>query len=366
MGSTLGAPTSWPGTYFDGQTPTRHEASVALGPTCLYVYLKDGGQLSWPYAEIRQTQGSFAGEEVCLEWGKDLPETLIIADRGFLLELRRRTLGQGRFRGPLAGKRLVGVAVLMGIASIAVLGALYAWIIPWASVQATPLIPVSWEEWLGDQAIDELAPKKDRIADPHRLEALHGIVNRLAAASPKSPYEFRLYLLDREDVNAFALPGGRIVVYSGLLKRTKRAEELAGVLAHEMVHVTHRHSTKALLRGLSSRILLAALTGSDQMGGALEAAVSLGMLHYDREAESEADREGMAVIQRAEIDPRGMVDMMRELESVGGEMPHALAYLSDHPDTGDRVQELEALSRKATYRPRPLLPQVSWATIAEP
>lgn len=366
MGPTVASPTSWSATYFDGQTPTRHEASVTLGPTCLYVYLKSGRQLTWAYAELRQSQGSFSGEEICLEWGTDLPESLVIADRAFLAELRRHAPGFGfRFRTPMAGKRLAGTALALGVGSVALLAALYVWIIPWATAQATPLVPVAWEEWLGSEAIDKLAPEQDRIVDARRLEVLQGIVNRLASAAPEAPYDYRLYLLEKDEVNAFALPGGRIVVYSGLLKRTKRPEELAGVLAHEMIHVTHRHSTQALLRGASSRLLLAALTGSDQMGGALEAAVSLGMLHYDREAEAEADREGMALIQRAEIDPTGMVDMMRRLEAVSGELPQAFVYLSDHPDTGDRIRKLDALSRKAAYRPRPLLPGVSWATVAE-
>lgn len=366
MGLSAALPTTWKASYFDGQTPAKHEATVTLGPACLFIYLKDGRQLAWAYGEVRQTQGSFAGEEVCLEWGKDLPESLIIGDRRVLVELRRRAPGLGgRFRGPVKGQRLIGKAVLMGVGAIAVLFGLYAWGIPWATVQATPLIPVAWEEWLGAQAIDTLAPKEDRILDPQRLGALNRITKTLAATVPDSPYDFRLYLLKRDEVNAFALPGGRIVVYSGLLNRTKRAEEIAGVLAHEMVHVTHRHSTQSMLRGLSSRILLAALTGSDQMAGAMETAVSVGMLHYDREAEAEADREGMALIQRAQVDPKGMVDMMRELQHAGGTLPKALVYLTDHPDTGDRVRELEALSRKAAYTPRPLLPDVSWAAITE-
>lgn len=366
MGLSTAVTTSWPGTYFDGQTPAKHDATVALGPTCLFIYLKDGRQLTWAYAEIRQTQGAFAGEQVCLEWGGDLPESLIIANGSFLAELRRRAPGLGsRFHGPVLGQRLLGTALLMGLGAIALITALFAWIIPWATVHATPLIPVAWEEWLGSQAIDSLAPKKDRILDPRRLEPLQRIVDTLVAESSGSSYDFRIYLLERDEVNAFALPGGRIVVYSGLLKHTKRAEEIAGVLAHEMVHVTRRHSTQSLLRGTSTRLLLAALLGSDQMAGVVEAAVSVGMLHYDRAAEAEADREGMALIQRARIDPRGTVDMMREFERMSGDLHGALVYLTDHPDTAERVRDLDALSRKATYKPRPLLPDVSWASVAE-
>lgn len=354
---------SWEGTYFDGQSPIRHEVKVTLGPTCLYVYLPDGRGLSWLYGEIRQTQGTYDGETLCLERGGDLPETLIIREGEFIAELKARGFGR-RFRSPLKGVRMVGASLAMGVGAIALLAGLYAWGIPWLAVQATPLIPVAWEEWLGSQAIDSLAPKQDRILDAHRLGALNAIVDRLDERAPEHPYDIRVYLLDRDEVNAFALPGGRIVVYSGLLKRTRRAEELAGVLAHELIHVTHRHSTQALLRAASSRILVAALTGSDQAASAMETAVNIGMMHYDRAAETEADRAGMDLMQRAELDSQGMVAMMRMLQTESEQVPEVLQYLSDHPDTGERMQALEDLSRTATYRPRPLLPDVSWASVA--
>ena len=130
-----------------------------------------------------------------------------------------------------------------------------------------------------------------------------------------TPYTFRLIVVDNDMVNAFATPGGYIVVFRGLLERTGSAEELAGVLAHEMQHVLRRHGTKTLFRQLSTRALIAVFSGDlESVGTMLETAEALGGLRYRRQDETEADREGMRLIQRARVDPAGMIAFFATLE----------------------------------------------------
>jgi hypothetical protein len=121
-------------------------------------------------------------------------------------------------------------------------------------------------------------------------------------------------------VNALATPGGSIVVFRGLLERTENAEELAGVLAHEIQHVMHRHSTKAILRQASAGVLMAALVGdvSAVVAFGLQSARTLGDLRYSRQAELEADRDGARMLHAAAVDPAGMVSFFQAMQREEG------------------------------------------------
>ena len=134
------------------------------------------------------------------------------------------------------------------------------------------------------------------------------------------------------------------------------------MLAHEMQHILKRHSTKALLQDLSLQVLIAAWTGD--AGGlevALETAGNLGKLRFSRQAETEADLEGMRMLHEARIAPGGMVAFLKSLE--GTDVPEGLTYLSTHPRGEDRIRQLERLAAGMEFAPVPLLPGVSWEDV---
>jgi predicted Zn-dependent protease len=226
-------------------------------------------------------------------------------------------------------------------------------------------VPVSWEIALGEAAMAQLAPPARRCHDPERQRRLDEVAGVLLRTLPESRYPFRVIVVDHPLVNAFAAPGGGVVVFRGLLERTGSAEELAGVLAHEFQHVLHRHATRAILRQASTGILVAALMGdvSGVMAFGIESARMLGDLRHSREAEHEADRDGLRMLQAAAVDPEGMLAFFRALPQVEGAAPAAARYLSTHPAPGDRLQALATL---AATRPRPpvkLLPGYDWADV---
>src|SRR5260370_1392343 len=139
---------------------------------------------------------------------------------------------------------------------------------------------------------------------------------RLPARPPGAPYTFRVYIVDVPVFNAFAAPGGTGVVFRGLLERTDSPEQLAGVLAHELQHVVQRHSTRAIVQHTSSGLLIAALTGdvTGPLAYGLEAARVLGQLRYSRDAEEEADTEGLKMLLAARVDPAGMIAFFKALD----------------------------------------------------
>lgn len=362
------APSVWAGHYLDGQRAARRPARVTPAPGGLEIAVEGDGRRWWPYAEIRQTSGFYAGEQLRFERGGELPETLLVDDVGFLAALRAVAPGPTRaFHDPRTRRLRGPLTLAAAVATVALAAGLYVWGIPALAAVAAARVPLAWEIALGEAALEHLAPAARRCEDPGRQRRLDEIVARLTGALPEPRYAYRLTVVDHPLVNAFAAPGGFLVVFSGLLERAESPEVLAGVLAHEIQHVERRHATQAIVRQASTGILLAALVGdvSGVMAFGLEGARLLGDLRHGREAEHEADREGMRLLAAAGVDPEGMLTFFRGLEEEENEAGrHGLpAYLSTHPAPADRLQALAVLAAGA---PRPgarLLPGVDWRDV---
>jgi Zn-dependent protease with chaperone function len=160
-------------------------------------------------------------------------------------------------------------------------------------------------------------------------------------------YPIRLTLVNSDVVNAFALPGGQIVVYSGLLQKIETPEALAALLAHESAHVNERHSLRSLLRNAANAILLSVVfNDATGISAALVGNVnSLNGLRYSRSLETEADEEGMNLLLVNQIDLNGMRALMQTLQKEG-DAPDRLSFLSTHPLTKNRIKKAERYIQK--------------------
>jgi predicted Zn-dependent protease len=348
-------PRVWDAHYLDGRTPERRPARVVIGHTGLEITLLDGGgSFRWSLAEVHQTQGFYTGEQVRLEHGRGLAAALLIGDVAFLAALRASAPhAAATFHDPASRRFRPGLAALAAVGAVTLALGLYFWGIPALATVAAARVPVAWEVALGEAALTQLAPPSRRCLDPVRQRHIDEIVSTLLRPLPDPRYPFRVTVVDHPLVNAFAAPGGAIVVFRGLLERTDSAEELAGVLAHEIQHVLHRHATRAILRQASTAILVAALVG-DVSGVAtfgVQTARMLGDLRYNREAEREADGDGLRMLQAARVDPRGMLAFFAAMQKLEGELPTGVRYLSTHPTAGDRRHALAALAAEAPSQP---------------
>ena len=187
------------------------------------------------------------------------------------------------------------------------------------------------------------------VADNQFLEDyVRRVGSRLAATSEarQSGFEFRFMVLNVNDVNAFALPGGPMFIYTGLLKACDNEAQLAGVMGHEMSHVILRHGTheasKANLIELPA-LLAGSLIGNDTLTGKF-ARMGLGLgansfiLKFSRDAESEADALGSHLMSEAGYDPVQMASFFEKLAAG----PHTPQLLSDHPNPGNRERAIRA------------------------
>lgn len=242
------------------------------------------------------------------------------------------------------------------------LGVLLLWVVsPFAVDLVTDLVPRSWEQGMGEEARNAVGrilsgtysgdvPWRD--SGPG-YEALRDIVTRLAAVDDTAGYTFQVSILKAELVNAFALPGGYIVVTTGLIGQCRTPDELAGVVAHEMAHVTKRHNTRQLVRdqffSFAAKVLMG---GSDLMELVRKAGNTIVSSSFSREDEREADLLGVRRLARAGINPEGIARFFAGLpksESRSGKF----TYLDSHPLLADRQ---EYMRREAANFPGPFTP----------
>jgi predicted Zn-dependent protease len=353
----------WQGYYLDGQSAGRQPASIHLLRDGLQVTTASGLVRRWFYRELRQTQGAYNGEQVRLEHGGEFPEVLVVSEPDFLSTLYQVAPKMtSHFHNPARRRKRILLTLSAALAAVGMITVLYVWGIPALVDFVTARVPVSWEERLGQEVVNNLAPQELRCLDPTRTAKIESILAILTATLENQPYTFRVTVVNKPMINAFAAPGGSIVLFRGLLEHTHSPEELAGVLAHEVQHIIQRHATRALLQHTSTGVLLAALSG-DTSGGisyGLESARIIGMLQYSRRHEEEADAAGMRMLLDAGIDPTGMISVYTMLQEETAEVPEVLQYVSTHPNTADRIERLQALAKTAPHSPVKLMQTYDW------
>jgi predicted Zn-dependent protease len=206
------------------------------------------------------------------------------------------------------------------------------------------------EVQMGAQYAQQINQQLPLIRDPEVNRYISVLGDSIARVADDRGLEWRFYIVDDPQINAFAVPGGFIYVNSGLIARTKNMSELAGVLGHEIAHVTRRHSMDQMAKAERANLGVAALcifqpavcesgvgSAAIQVGGA--AAFS----KFSRDDETESDRYGVQYVTRAGIDPRGMPSMFRTLLAERNSRPSGVeAWFRSHPLEEDRVATTEA------------------------
>jgi predicted Zn-dependent protease len=235
------------------------------------------------------------------------------------------------------------------------------------SLTAFPSRAPAWGEFtlkdekeLGEKFNILIRSRMPLVQDAEIVGYVRSLVDRLARAMPKQPFPFTVSVIRHNAVNAFACPGGYIFVHTGLILAMEHESEVAGVLAHEMAHVTQRHIASRIENSQIVSVLsvLGMLAGALMGGSAASAAVAgsmaagqTAMLNYSRADEREADQVGMNYLAGAGYDPGGMVGAFRILSRrqwlLGSEVP---TYLSTHPALTERVKDM---SVRVTRLPAP-------------
>lgn len=204
---------------------------------------------------------------------------------------------------------------------------------------AVDRVPVAQEQQLGELVLDQTRRQMKLLDQGPAVDAVRRIGEQVLAAGGGSRFQYRWFVAEQPAINAFAAPGGVVVVFSGLIEKVRRPEELAGVLAHEIGHAELRHSLRLMVKNLGLRALTSALLG-DLSGVLADATAGLTELSFSRDAEHQADDFAIDRLLRAGIDPAGLVSFF---ELLGREAKTSRpVFLSTHPDTAERIARLRA------------------------
>lgn len=226
---------------------------------------------------------------------------------------------------------VVGVYFLLGLA------------VDWVAPHVSPKL----EQALGQNLIHRFA---DGDAPDDATRALRDLAAEVADGCVELPYDIQVHLSDDDIVNAVALPGGHIVVFSGLLNQLDSENELAFVLLHEMGHFAHRDHLRGLGRALVLSVLSAAVLGPDNpIAGILSGGLRLTELHFSREQEIAADEYAVQALHCAYGHVAGADGFFAELKEAEGRADRMTAYLRTHPLSGDRVAHIAEYARENGY-----------------
>jgi Zn-dependent protease with chaperone function len=356
--------------YFDGVTSARHDVLVVLQRSGLQISSHDGHELrEWPYDELEE----LSAPDNLLRLGRlnsTVLERLEISDTAFAAEIDAHAALVDRTGALQRRQRLSVIGWSIGATASLLLVAWFG--VPAIAERLTPLLPAAVERKLGD-AVDMqirgmLDPRhsgesfdcgKTAAGAPGRA-ALEKIVRRLETAAGL-PFALRTEVVRRDEANAIALPGGQVYVFRGLIDKASNADEIAGVIAHEIGHVAHRDGTKAMLQGAGLSFLFGMLLGDFVGGGAVViAAKTVLQSSYTREAETAADAYGAGLMNKAGGDARALATI---LDKIGGATEPGMKILLDHPETEARVAAINKFA--SANAPTAFLDAAEWSALKQ-
>ncbi|NML21016.1 M48 family metallopeptidase [Pseudoflavitalea sp. G-6-1-2] len=240
-------------------------------------------------------------------------------------------------------KFLVMVSIFIGLFLIG-----YWWLAPWLGERMASGISKDTEISIGKKMYESIS-MGEKI-DTGRTKLINEFYKQL---NYKTTYPIEITVVSSPEVNAFAIPGGHIVVYDAILDNMKTPEELAALLGHEVSHIELRHSLKNISRTLARQMFLSLVLGSESgfTSVLVEHADNLKGLEYSRELETESDNNGIRLMHESHINTEGMSNLMTLLQKSTGGKDNTLNFLSTHPVFEKRIANIKEQLKK--YVPAP-------------
>ncbi|MDR3012223.1 MAG: M48 family metallopeptidase [Chitinispirillales bacterium] len=231
---------------------------------------------------------------------------------------------------------------------IFLLVAAYITLIPVVAKKAVLLIPITVDAKLGKLFMEKYGDSEK--IDSTRTSLLNEFAGQI---SWDNKVDLNFHVVKSGMVNAFALPSGDIVIFTGLLDKLEDYETLAALLSHEVLHVNNRHSMQIICKSLAGYAFISVLTAdiSGLTAIIMENANLLNNLSYSRSMEREADEGGLVLLEKNGINPAGMLKLMKTLQSVTSDSKFDL--ISTHPNVEKRIKHLESKIKEREYAPKP-------------
>jgi Zn-dependent protease with chaperone function len=343
--SSEGGAGHFAGQLFDGETAASHDVSLTILEGGIEIADAAAGKVRlWTFSGLEAVNPPRDGHSLRLRHKSEPGTRLIVAPGAGAQALLARA---GQLTRRFNPHRLMAHALIVAACVLALLAAGYL-VLSFLPQTVADLMPRSMRQRLGESVESSLVKGARVCGGGAGLEALAALDTRLSAGLPDAP-RFSVKVVDLPMVNAFAVPGGRIIVSAKLIAQAQKPAEVAGVIAHELGHVYYRHPEAQLVRIMGLQLFLTLATGTsggDTLGGM---AGLLAILRYSRAAEDEADAFAARLLAASHIDPTGLRDFFTRLkkssgEDSGGVLSGIGDIFSTHPGTGDRIARIKPLA----------------------
>ena len=219
------------------------------------------------------------------------------------------------------------------------------------------------EEKIGDIFHDFIIKSQNISRDKEITEPVNNLVKEICTANDIKAGEIRVYILKDKQVNAFALPGKQLVIYSGLIDECRNQYELAGVIAHELAHIKLGHVKKKLIKEVGLSTLLSVSGGVKGAELAKEMVKLLSSSAYDRNLEEEADLQAVKYLINTDVSPTYLADFLERLSKKESPGQKYLSWISDHPDTKERIDYIRNSISDQHTKNRILINSNNWNSL---
>lgn len=358
-----------PGLYFDGVQPKRQHVAVDMDTTrqVLEIYAEDGSLIAeWPLQDLRQVK-DISGFGMTLFLKSDPDAVRLTMDRPGDVEALRLVAPKLN-SSDLNGRIWTKIVVWSG-GAIAAMALMIFVIVPALAGSLAPLIPPEREAAIGQTALRQIENLTTGLSDGTWFcddPAGQAALDKMTAAVTSGqdiPYDLQVRTVNDPMFNAFALPGGQIILMRGLIDRAETADQVAGVLAHEVGHVFYRDPIEQALRATGSAGLLSLVLG-DATGGTLIAVAGESLLNasYTRKAEERADVYALERMKAANISPEAFAGFFDILLHEHDDLPELPAWANTHPASDARAEAArQAVDPDQTYAQ--ILTDAEWAAV---
>ncbi len=232
--------------------------------------------------------------------------------------------------------------------------------INWVRVFNVQKVTDKTEEKLGDLFWETFQKNEQENKNPFVIKTIDSMVSRICTANNINRESIKVHVFTKEDINAFALPNGHLIIYSGLILNADNQEELCGVICHEMAHINLNHVMKKLVKEVGLSVLISMTTGKGGTEVIKETAKMLSSTAFDRSLEKEADIKAVDYLIKAKINPAPFADFLFKLSEKENEATQYLTWINTHPDSKDRAEYIVTYSKDKQSKYTSVITTAAW------
>lgn len=327
--------------YSDGQSAEVHRVGLELSPTELQLIEADGTRQIWPLIDLRALPDQANATGIVVTPGHNTLERLYIDNPNIAAHLHR-VAPDLREKAPITDWGRIASWAAGALASVALI--IFV-LVPIMADQLATYLPPEGEAALGDATFEQIRRALGELEGPVPVcdapEGVAAMEAMLARLNPGDdlPYPVKISVFDHDLINAFALPGGRIIMFRGMIEEAENPDEIASVLAHELGHVVYRDPTRDALRSAGSIGVLGLLFG-DFAGGTVVLMLSNQLINakYSQAAEARADEYSHHLMEEAGLNPAALGTMFERLVAAHGDTEGLMAHFASHPQSVKRIE----------------------------